>query len=60
MCGGFRRWGLLCIVVIICNTLAVSNKLELRKSSIVSRRVVECAYTIECGWRFKVYPPPQL
>ena len=58
--GGWSRWGLFCIAVIICNTLAV-YKLELRSSGVVSRRVVESAYiAIECGLTVVVYPPPQL
>ena len=58
--GGWSRWGLFCIAVIICNTLAV-YKLELRSSGVVSRRVNESAYiAIECGVTVVVYPPPQL
>ena len=60
VCGGWSRWGLVCIAVIICNTLAV-YKLELRSSGVVSRRTVESAYiAIECGLTVVVYPPPQL
>ncbi len=59
-CGGWSRWGLVCIAVIICNTLAV-YKLELRSSVVVSRRAVESPFiAIECGLTVVVYPPPQL